>query len=77
MLAWPPHLLKKYPDPKAQAIDALKDYFNWSKGNWGVADFLAQCSESEIPQWLCDVCITLKALCNPPPSDEDEDGFIC
>ena len=66
LFTWPPHLLAKYPDPKAQAIAALTDYFSWSKGNWGIAEFLAQCSESEIPAWLREMCITLKTLCDPP-----------
>ncbi|SCB45324.1 putative ATP-dependent endonuclease of the OLD family [Bradyrhizobium shewense] len=66
-LQWPPHLLAKYPNPKAQALAALKEYFGWAKGNWGIADFLAQCNESEIPQWLRDTCLALKFACEPPP----------
>lgn len=66
-LDWPPHLLAKYPDPKAQAVAALMDYFSWSKGNWGIAEFLAQCHENEIPAWLREACVTLKTLCDPPP----------
>jgi putative ATP-dependent endonuclease of OLD family len=66
-LQWPPHLLTKYPNPKAQALAALKEYFGWAKGNWGIADFLAQCNESEIPQWLRDTCLALKFACDPPP----------
>ena len=76
-LDWPPHLLGKYPNPKAQAALALKEYFGWSKGNWGIAEFLAQCSEAEIPQWLRETCIALRALCDPPPPPhEDEDPAI-
>lgn len=71
-LDWPPHLLAKYPDPKANAIAALKEYFGWSKGNWGIAEFIAQCSEAEIPQWIREACITLKAVCNPPPPPAEE-----
>jgi len=67
MLDWPPHLLAKYPNPKAELVPALTDYFGWSKGNWGVADFLAQCGENEIPAWLRDACVMLKTLCDPPP----------
>ncbi|MEN5249840.1 ATP-dependent nuclease [Brucella pseudintermedia] len=67
-LDWPPHLAAKYPDPKAQAQAALKDYFGWSKGNWGIADFLAQCIEAEIPQFMRDACVELKDLCDPPPA---------
>jgi putative ATP-dependent endonuclease of OLD family len=72
-LDWPPHLAAKYPNPKAQAAVALKEYFGWSKGNWGIAEFLAQCSEAEIPQWLREACITLKALCDPPPPPPDDE----
>jgi putative ATP-dependent endonuclease of OLD family len=67
-LDWPPHLTAKYPNPKANAVAALKEYFGWSKGNWGIADFLAQCSEAEIPSWIRDACIALKAICDPPPA---------
>lgn len=66
-LDWPPHLLAKYQDPKAQAVAALMDYFSWSKGNWGIAEFLAQCHENEIAAWLREACVTLKNLCDPPP----------
>lgn len=74
-LDWPPHLQAKYPTPKANAIAALKEYFGWSKGNWGIAEFIAQCSEAEIPQWMRESCIALKAVCDPqptPPSPVDE-----
>lgn len=67
-LDWPPHILGKYPDPKANLIPALKEYFGWAKGSWGIADFLGQCSEAEIPSWIRDACITLKAICDPPPA---------
>ena len=71
-LNWPPHLAAKYPDPKAQAVAALTEYFGWSKGNWGLADFLAQCDEAEIPSWLREACLTLKGLCDPPlPAPEE------
>jgi putative ATP-dependent endonuclease of OLD family len=65
-LEWPPHLKRKYPDLKKNTSAALTDYFNWSKGNWGMADYLAQCSEAEIPKWLRDVCLALKVQCPPP-----------
>lgn len=81
-LDWPPHLAAKYPNPKIQAVAALSDYFGWSKGNWGIADFLAQCEEDEIPVWVRDACITLKSLCDPPappvkdaPADDLADIF--
>ena len=45
LLEWPPHLLAKYPQPEASARAALGEYFGWTKGTWGIADFLAQCTE--------------------------------
>lgn len=63
---WPPHLNAKFPNPKADAENAVGEYFLWAKGNWGVADFLAQCSEAEIPQWIRAAIIDLKAVCDPP-----------
>jgi putative ATP-dependent endonuclease of the OLD family len=67
-LVWPLHLSKKYPDLTADTASALSDYFQWSKGNWGLADFLAQCTEAEIPAWLRKVCTELKAACEPAPT---------
>lgn len=64
-LDWPSHLAQKYPAPEAQAKAALGDYFSWSKGNWGIADFLAQCNEAEIPEWLRNAAQQLKAACLP------------
>jgi len=65
LIDWPPHLKDKYPDPEPKAAVALEEYFNWSKGSWGIADFLAQCSETDIPEWLRDACLKLKEACTP------------
>lgn len=67
LIEWPQHLTQKYPIPETQAAAALAEYFAWSKGSWGVADFLAQCSEVEIPEWLRDACLKLKKVCTPAP----------
>jgi putative ATP-dependent endonuclease of OLD family len=68
VLEWPPHILQKYPSPKTDVAAALGMYFGWAKGNWGVADFLAQCGEAEIPEWIRDACKSLKELCEPAPT---------
>ena len=68
LIDWPQDLAQKYPDPEARAADSLTDYFARSKGNWGIADFLAQCSEAEIPQWLRDAAVNLKDACLPTPA---------
>ena len=65
LVNWPQHLLDKFPKPKDDVGIALREYFRWSKGDWGIADFLSQCSEEEIPQWLCDCCIKLRELALP------------
>lgn len=71
LIEWPQHLAQKYPDPEAQAAAALGEYFAWSKGNWGIADFLAQCSEAEIPEWLRNACLELRAACTLAPVAND------
>jgi putative ATP-dependent endonuclease of OLD family len=68
---WPAHILADYPDPQAQPHEALRTYFGWTKANWGIADFLAQCTEAEIPEWLRCTCLLLKALCEPEPASEE------
>lgn len=65
LIKWPPHLAKEYPDPETQPAAALSKYFDWSKGNWGIADFIAQCGEAEIPEWLRNASLKLKAACTP------------
>jgi len=70
-LEWPPHLAQKYPDPIANARDALSEYFSWAKGNWGIADFIAQCSEVEIPEWLRDACEKLMQACDPAQAEKE------
>ncbi len=72
LIDWPQHLMQKYPDPEAQAQNALSEYFDGKKADWGVADFLSQCSEEEIPQWLQDACASLKAICEPAPANDDD-----
>lgn len=67
LIDWPSHLKTQYPNPAQQASEALGAYFSWAKGSWGIADFLAQCVESEIPQWLRDACVNLKAACTTAP----------
>jgi putative ATP-dependent endonuclease of OLD family len=64
-LKWPPHLATKFPDLNKDTGAALSEYFQWSKGNWAMADFLAQCSEAEMPEWLRNVCMALKATSHP------------
>jgi putative ATP-dependent endonuclease of the OLD family len=66
-LVLPPHLKAKHANPVANAAAAMSDYFAWSKGNCGVADFLAQCTEPEIPEWIRTACQELKTLCEPEP----------
>lgn len=63
LIDWPQHLAKKYPEPENQAAESLADYFAGSKANWGIADFLAQCNEEEVPEWLKNACLKLNHYC--------------
>lgn len=76
LLDWPSHLTTKYPDPSADVFNALAEYFSWSKGNWGIADFFAQCTEDEIPEWVRNGCAQLKTACDPAPHLDDVDEAI-
>lgn len=71
---WPNHLKERYPDPSKDPERALYDYFKWSKGNWGIADFLCQCAyEEDIPEWIRNTCKELKNLCQPDDNHEEEE----
>ena len=74
LLTWPQHFLQKYPTPKDDVVAAVSDYFRWAKGNWGIADFLTQCVEDEIPQWLRDCCARLRELARPAPEESPATG---
>lgn len=74
LIEWPPHLLVKYPKPEASIDAALGEYFGWAKGNWGIADFLAQCSEQEMPVWVRNACICLVEACTLAVPDGTEAG---
>ena len=65
LVDWPQHLIDQHPNPKDNIAAALSDYFRWSKGSWGIADFLSQCAEDEIPGWLRDSCVRLRELAQP------------
>lgn len=67
----PPHLTAKYPTPKAKAVDVIADFLDWSKGSWGLAEFLSQCEDGEIPEWIRETCRELRDLCQPPARDAD------
>jgi len=68
----PPHLTARYPNPKAKAYDVITDFLSWSKGNWGLAEFLSQCELSEIPEWIRKTCRELRAQCQPPTLRENK-----
>ena len=79
LVTWPQHLIAKYPNPKDDVAAALSAYFRWSKGNWGIADFLSQCTEDEIAHWLRDCCVKLRELAQPvaeeaPSAGNDNSG---
>nr|VFJ70416.1 MAG: putative ATP-dependent endonuclease of the OLD family [Candidatus Kentron sp. FW] len=63
LVDWPLHILEKYLAPNTQPVEALWEYFRGKKAEWGIADFLAQCNESEIPDWLRNTCFYLKMFC--------------
>jgi putative ATP-dependent endonuclease of OLD family len=78
LIAWPTHITEKV-HIDTDLPEALRLYFNWAKGNWGVADFLAQCNQDEMPEWVRQTCASLRELCENASveaheSREDEEG---
>lgn len=67
----PPHLVEKYPNPKASALKVITEFFAWAKGSWRLAEFLSQCNEAEIPEWIRDTCRELRDLCETPAPEEE------
>lgn len=68
----PPHLKAKYPDSKANALAVVTEFLGWAKGNWGLAEFLSQCNEAEIPEWIRNTCQELRELCQAPEAAKSE-----
>lgn len=62
-ISFPTHILKKYITPESDPLNSLYDYFVWSKGSGGCAEFLLQCSETELPKWIKTVCEKLRTVC--------------
>lgn len=75
LLQWPDHILKEFPVPEDNLIPALLKYFKWSKGAWGIADFLATCYENEFPEWIRSFCISIKEDCQPEPVPLEDQVF--
>jgi putative ATP-dependent endonuclease of OLD family len=73
-IQWPPHLVTAFPNPKSNPTDALSKFFEWSKGNLGLAEFIAQCHEAEIPEWIRQMCRDLRDLCQPPAPDSSQEN---
>jgi putative ATP-dependent endonuclease of the OLD family len=71
-LNWPPHFIQTYVDPVANYEAALPEYFKKNKANWAMADFLYQCTEAEIPEWLRNVAIDLKNKIEPVIDDIED-----
>ena len=68
----PPHLATKYPTPKENALKVIEEFLGWAKGNWGLAKFLSQCNEAEIPEWIRNTCRELRELCQSSAPEEGE-----
>jgi len=75
---WPIHITNAV-DVENEPINAFRKYFSWSKGNWGIAEFLAQCDEDEMPEWVRGTCASLKQLCEDSSAEADEahEGGAC
>ena len=77
ILNWPSHLANRFPNPKTDPERALSEYFKWSKGDQGIADFLVTCTEQDVPTWVKETCDGLKTICETPMLVRDaNDGEV-
>ena len=61
-IEWPDKVTKKYPEPEKELFKALRMYFKGKKAEKVAAEFLVQCEENEIPEWLKETCIKIRQL---------------
>lgn len=72
---WPPHLASVKPEEGKstdEIIEALEDYFSWSKGSGTAADLLAQCDIYEMPSYVVDTIEAIKEIVEPEEEEETE-----
>ena len=80
-IEWPQSILDKGAAPENDLKDAIFTYFKDAKGVGLIADYLASCSEADIPEWIRNTCIDLKELCSnspptPPVAEDTEVSFM-
>jgi putative ATP-dependent endonuclease of OLD family len=74
---WPAHLSTIKPTPEKTVEElktSLKEYFQWAKGSGSAADFLNQCSEDEMPNFIVEVLKGIRIIpkFSNQPGDQDE-----
>lgn len=61
-------------DPATDIEAALAEYFKGTKGEGTLAEFLVQCEEAEIPEWIRDCCIDIKRRTGAIEPEAPADG---
>jgi putative ATP-dependent endonuclease of the OLD family len=70
---WPPHLSDRTPTTQMSFDDlkeALRRYFNWSKGSGTAADLFTICSIDEMPEYVKNTMESIKNIVDPPTEEE-------
>lgn len=70
----PPNLSHKHANLQNGIRDAMEDYFEWGKGRGVAANFLSQCNEEEIPDWIRNACVKLKAFYTEEKSEDTDEA---
>ncbi len=73
-IKWPEKVTIKYPNPEAEIKKALRLYFKNKKAEKVIAEFLVQCEENEIPEWIKSTCIAIKELFEEPDKQTEEEN---
>jgi putative ATP-dependent endonuclease of the OLD family len=75
-LDWPDKVIQRYPEPEKEIFKALRLYFKGKKAEKVAAEFLVQCEEDEIPEWLRNACADIKGIFEPLKGDEEDELAI-
>lgn len=77
---WPAHLNNITPTigmPDDQLKTSMQEYFKANKGEGTIADFLIQCSEAEMPEYLLSIFSDLKEYINAEEfTNSAEDNIV-
>jgi putative ATP-dependent endonuclease of OLD family len=71
---WPPHLISNVPTTSGSIDEirkSLSAFFQWTKGDGGCSDLLAQCTLPEMPEFIIKTMDSISAMVNTESKTQD------